>query len=36
LGAGKQLFRGVKMTGMKLLDVRSFKNGLVSLRYRPV
>jgi dihydrofolate reductase len=36
LGAGKQLFRGVKTTGLKLLDVRSFKNGLVSLRYRPV
>ena len=36
LGAGKQLFSGFKMTGMKLLDTQSFKNGLVSLRYRPV
>jgi dihydrofolate reductase len=36
LGAGKQLFRGVKMTEMSLLEARSFKNGLVSLRYRPV
>jgi dihydrofolate reductase len=36
LGAGKQLFSDVKMTEMKLLEARSFQNGLVSLRYRPV
>jgi dihydrofolate reductase len=35
LGAGKQLFRGIKVTEMKLFGARSFKNGLVSLRYRP-
>lgn len=36
LGAGKQLFRDVKITEMKVLEVRSFKNELESLRYRPI
>jgi dihydrofolate reductase len=35
LGAGKPLFKDIKFREMKLLDARSFKNGLVSLRYRP-
>jgi len=34
LGAGKYLFEHVKMTEMKLVESRSFSNGLVSLRYR--
>lgn len=36
LGDGKYLFKDVKMTEMNLIEARSFKNGLVSLRYRPV
>lgn len=35
LGDGKYLFKNVKITEMKLLEARSFKNGLVSLRYQP-
>ena len=35
LGAGKSLFEGVKKKELKLADAQSFKNGLVSLRYRP-
>jgi dihydrofolate reductase len=35
LGAGKYLFKDVKMTEMGLLEARSFKNGLVYLRYQP-
>ena len=35
LGAGKALFKDVKQTGLKLLEARSFKNGVVWLRYRP-
>jgi dihydrofolate reductase len=34
LGAGKQLFKDVRTTEMKLVEARSFKNGLVLLRYR--
>ncbi len=34
--SGKYLFKDVKMTEMTLIEARSFKNGLVSLRYRPV
>jgi dihydrofolate reductase len=33
LGDGKSLFKDVKTTEMKLLEARSFKNGLVSLHY---
>ena len=36
LGDGKYLFKDVKMTEMNLIEARSFENGLVSLRYRPV
>ena len=36
LGAGKHLFQGVKQTELKLLNSRSFKNGVVSLQYEPV
>ena len=35
LGDRKYLFKDVKITEMKLLEARSFKNGLVSLRYQP-
>jgi dihydrofolate reductase len=35
LGDGKYLFKHVKMTEMKLIEARSFKNGLISLRYQP-
>jgi dihydrofolate reductase len=35
LGAGKHLFKDVKMMGMGLIEARAFSNGLVSLRYRP-
>ena len=35
LGDGKYLFKDVKMTEMNLVESRSFKNGLVSLRYQP-
>jgi dihydrofolate reductase len=35
IGDGKYLFKDVNMTGMKLLETRAFKNGLVSLRYQP-
>jgi dihydrofolate reductase len=35
LGAGKLLFKDIKAQELKLLDVRAFKNGLVSLRYQP-
>jgi dihydrofolate reductase len=34
LGDGKSLFKDVKTTEMKLLEARSFKNGLVSLHYQ--
>jgi dihydrofolate reductase len=36
LGDGKYLFKHVKMTEMNLIEVRSFNNGLISLRYQPV
>jgi dihydrofolate reductase len=35
LGAGKSLFKDVKRTNLKLLGTRSFKNGIVLLKYRP-
>ena len=35
LGAGKRLFKDVKKMKLKLLDARSFKNGVVQLKYRP-
>lgn len=35
LGAGKPLFKDVKKTDLKLLEARSFKNGIVLLKYRP-
>ena len=34
LGAGKSLFKDVKKTSMKLLEARSFKNGIVLLHYK--
>ncbi len=33
LGAGKYLFKDVKKTSLNLLEARSFKNGIVWLRY---
>jgi dihydrofolate reductase len=33
LGAGKSMFAGVQQTSLKLLEVKLFKNGIVSLRY---
>ena len=36
LAAGKYLLKDVKTMGMKLLEARAFRNGLVFLRYRPV
>jgi dihydrofolate reductase len=33
LGSGKPLFKDVKKTNLKLLDARSFKNGIVLLHY---
>src|SRR5919197_3399460 len=35
LGNGKYLFKDIKITEMKLVESRSFQNGLVSLRYQP-
>ena len=35
LGVGKSLFKDVKKTNLKLLGARSFKNGLVLVKYRP-
>ena len=35
LGAGKPLFKDIKKPNLKLLEARSFKNGLVWLRYQP-
>lgn len=35
LGAGKPLFKDIKMTNLNLLEAKSFKNGLVWLRYQP-
>jgi dihydrofolate reductase len=35
LGAGTSLFEGVKKRELVLAGTQSFKNGLVSLRYRP-
>lgn len=34
LGAGKPLFKNVKKMNLKLLEARSFKNGIVLLHYR--
>lgn len=36
LGAGKPLFKDVKNTNLKLLEAKSFKNGIVWLRYEPI
>jgi dihydrofolate reductase len=36
LGAGKPLFKDVKKTNLKLLEARSFKNGVVLLNYQPI
>ena len=33
LGAGKSMFKGVKKTGLKLLEAKPFKNGVVLLKY---
>jgi len=35
LGAGKSLFKDAKKTNLKLLEARSFKNGIVVLPYQP-
>jgi dihydrofolate reductase len=35
LGRGKALFEGVEKTEVELLESRSFRNGLVVLRYKP-
>jgi dihydrofolate reductase len=34
LGVGKSLFKDVKKMNLKLLEARSFKNGIVLLKYR--
>jgi len=36
LGVGKPLFKDVKKMNLKLLEARTFKNGIVLLNYRPV
>ena len=36
IGAGKSMFKDVKKTNLKFIESRSFKNGLVWLRYQPV
>jgi dihydrofolate reductase len=36
LGVGKPLFKDVKKTNLKLLEARTFKNGIVLLRYQPI
>jgi dihydrofolate reductase len=36
LGVGKPLFKDVKKTSLKLLEARTFKNGIVLLRYQPI
>ncbi|MGZ5191908.1 MAG: dihydrofolate reductase family protein [Flavisolibacter sp.] len=36
LGKGKSLFKDSKKLNLDLLEVRSFKNGIVLLRYQPV
>jgi len=36
LGAGKSLFGGVNTINLKLLDIRTFRNGKVFIKYRPV
>ena len=36
LGDGKQLFKDVKRSNLELVDSRSFKNGIVSSKYRVV
>lgn len=33
LGVGRNLFAGVKMTNLKLMEARSFENGVVTLKY---
>ena len=35
LGAGKPMFKDFKKMGLKVLEMRSFKNGNVLLRYEP-
>ena len=36
LGEGKQLFTGMHKTGLKLIEAKPFKSGVVVLRYQPV
>ena len=36
LGAGRYLFRDVNRMNLKLLEERTFRNGRVFLRYKPV
>jgi len=36
LGVGKSLFGGVNTMNLKLLDIRTFRNGKVFIKYRPV
>lgn len=35
LGVGKSLFKDVKKMNLKLLEAKTFKNGIVLLTYRP-
>lgn len=35
LGAGRSLFRGVPRTRLKLLDIRTFRNGKIFVKYGP-
>ncbi len=36
LGAGKYLFKDVKNTNLRLVEAKSFKNGIVLLNYQPM
>jgi hypothetical protein len=35
LGRGRSLFEGIEKSDVQLLESRSFRNGLVLLRYKP-
>ncbi len=35
LGVGKSLFKDIKKMNMKLLEAKTFENGIVLLKYRP-
>jgi hypothetical protein len=35
LGAGKSLFKDIKKMNLKLLEAKTFKNGVVLVKYKP-